>query len=260
MNRRLTLPEQILRGFGVVEPGDIDLEAIAWEMGAKVKYRELHGCEARIIGRGDKAIISVDIDAQPRRQRFSVAHELGHWRHHRGRCLICRAEDIGTGRQRSATDPERIADEFASDLLLPRYMLDPMLRGVPRPTMKAVRSIAEAFDASLTATLIKIIETNRYPMMIVCHAMHGGRKWFRASASVPTRWFPRDELDHESSVFSLLYGAGAEEAFPRRVGADAWFDRSEAAHYEVLEQAFALPDQQVCAIITFPDEKMLRER
>lgn len=255
MSRRLTLPERLLQRFGVERPGEIDVEAIAWMLGAKVRYRELHSCEARIVGREDRAIITVDTRVGAKRRRFSVAHELGHWHHHRGRCLICRTEDIGTSR-RQAADPERVANDYASDLLLPRYLLDPMLRGVQKPTLKAVREVATAFDASLTATLIKIIESDRYPMMIVCHATKG-RRWFQPSPGVPSRWFPRDDLDPESCAFALLFGSGPEEGFPRRIGADAWFDRPEAQRYELLEQSYALPNSEVMTVLLMVDPKMV---
>ncbi|WP_236858334.1 ImmA/IrrE family metallo-endopeptidase [Cereibacter sphaeroides] len=51
----------------------------------------------------DKAIITVNSRSPAARQRFSIAHELGHWHHHRGQCLMCRVEDYhprtGTSRE-----------------------------------------------------------------------------------------------------------------------------------------------------------------
>ena len=46
-------------------------------------------------------------------------------------------------------DPERQADAFASDLILPNYLLGPRLRRIKRPTLAAAREIAEhgTFDA-----------------------------------------------------------------------------------------------------------------
>lgn len=67
-------PERLLWSLGIEKPEDIDLEAIAWSIGAKVKYRPLKSCEARICGCGDKAIITVDDGKIPQRRRFSVAH------------------------------------------------------------------------------------------------------------------------------------------------------------------------------------------
>jgi hypothetical protein len=257
MTRRLTLPELVLQELGVDRPQDLDLEAVAWELGARVRYRELHSCEARIVGRGDRAIITVDARKPPTRQRFSIAHELGHWCHHRGACLICRSEDIGN-RRRTATDPERVADDYASDLLIPRYLLDPLLREISRPTLKVVRDLAETFKASLTATAIKIAENDRFPMIIVCHGQDK-RRWFRRSPSVPDRWFPRDELAHESYAFDLLFNGGEEQVVPRKVDADDWFDRAGADRFQVTEQSYKVPGDQVVTILHLTDPEMTIE-
>ncbi len=70
--------------LGITDPSEIDIEAIAFYKGATVKRRPLKGCEARIIGHGDKAIITVSTTSIPERYRFSIGHELGHWFKHRG--------------------------------------------------------------------------------------------------------------------------------------------------------------------------------
>ena len=233
MSGEYTHPERLLRSFGIEDPRDIDLEAIAWGLGAKVRERELKTCEARIVGRNGRAIITVDRRNSPRRRRFSVAHELGHWQHHRGRCLTCRADDIETARQRGANDPERVADEYASDLILPRYLLDPVLRDVSRLTIKSLVEVADMFRASRTATLRKIIAVDRYPIMMVCTGRQG-RRYFRGSPSIPTRWFPREDVAPESQAFEMLFGDKAEASAPRPVKALAWFDRAEAGGFNLL--------------------------
>lgn len=83
----LSPAERLLQQLGVTEPDEIDLEAIAYYVNARVRYRPLDGCEARIIGKGDQAIITVNTNSGYRRKRFSIAHELGHWHHHRGKSL-----------------------------------------------------------------------------------------------------------------------------------------------------------------------------
>ena len=112
----LTPAEQLLQELGVTEPDEIDLEAIAFHAGARVRYRPLDGCEARIIGRGNAAIITVNAKSPYRRRRFSIAHELGHWHHHRGQSLVCRVEEY---RPHHALSSERVADAYAADLLMP---------------------------------------------------------------------------------------------------------------------------------------------
>ncbi len=84
----LNATQDVLKELGVTEPSEIDVDAIAWSLGVRVKYRPLDGCEARITGNGDKAIITVNSRSSRRRKRFSVAHELGHWKYDRGR-IFC---------------------------------------------------------------------------------------------------------------------------------------------------------------------------
>jgi hypothetical protein len=54
--------EEILMELGVTSPAEIDLPVIAYYLGATIKYSKLDGCEARIIGVGDSAIIRVRSD------------------------------------------------------------------------------------------------------------------------------------------------------------------------------------------------------
>ena len=85
-------PAQILADLGIQEPADIDIEAIAEDCGATIRYQPLSGCAARIMGYKDRAIITIDKDCYRPRQRFSGGHELGHWirDRRRGRIPMCR--------------------------------------------------------------------------------------------------------------------------------------------------------------------------
>jgi Zn-dependent peptidase ImmA (M78 family) len=252
-----TPAERALRELGISKPEEIDLDVVARHLGAKVKYRRLESCEARIIGRENRAIITVDERMPAERRRFSVGHELGHWHYHRGRCLVCRYEDIGNNRL-AVTNPERVADSYAADLLMPRYLFDPMLRGYKKLSVGGIRQIKNTFNVSMTAAALRILETNRYPFLLVCHGQ-GGRRWFRRASCVPDRWFPRDDLDKDSFAFDMLFGHGAEQSHPRKIGADAWFDRREAERYEIFEHSYALPNKEVATLLLIEDGEMLEE-
>lgn len=253
--------EKLLKAYGIVRPEDIDLEAIAWGLGAKVKYRPLKCCEARICGHGDRAIISIDNGKLPQRRRFSLGHEIGHWIYHRGQLLICRSEEIGgfAGFRRGPVSPEGVADQFASDLILPSYILTPILKDYRTLNLKAVKEIATTFKASMTATAIKLVQSNRFHAMLVCHGTLG-REWFLRPPCVPDRWFPQDDLDRESYAFEALFGSKVEQSHPRKIGADAWFDRAEAKNYEIFEHTFPLPNNKILTLLTFTDENMMDER
>ena len=101
--------EKLYQGeFAISSPKEIDIEAIALCLGASIKYRPLKGCEARIVGVKNKAIISINSNSHPQRNRFSIGHELGHWMKHRGNVgNLCSKELITVNK---SSDIKKIID------------------------------------------------------------------------------------------------------------------------------------------------------
>lgn len=247
--------ERLLQELGVTEPGEIDLDAIAYYVNARIKFQRLEGCEARIVGNGDNAIITVNASSSGRRKRFSIAHELGHWHYHRGKCLSCRAEEY---RPRERLSPERVADGYAADLLMPNYIFRPLARQQKNLTFKEVDVLADAFNASQTATAIRLVETNYFSAVLVCHGPNG-RKWFVRAPGVPDKWFPQKLLDAESFAFGVQFGGKPNDPSPRKIGADAWFDRFDAERFEVREQTVRTGPDETLTLLLISDSRMLNE-
>lgn len=255
--RKPTPAEALLLELGVERPDEIDVEAIAWDAGAEVEYAPLDSCEARIIGFGNRAIITVETRAYGPRQRFSVAHELGHWKYHRGRSFVCRSDDIGGRGGAGANDPERIADAYAADLLMPAYLFTPAAKAHRRLTFEAADEIAAEFATSRTATALRLLDLGPEPGMLICHAPGERRwRWFRRGAAVPDRWFPRDDVDADSGAMEVLYG-GVDRTRRTLVTADAWFDRRGADTLEVYEQTQRLSNGDALTIVAFRSPEML---
>lgn len=255
--KAVTAAEGLLLELGVSEPTDLDLDAIAWHTGVQVKYRHLDGCEARIVGHGDRAIVTVRDGLPERRKRFSVGHELGHWHYHRGRTFVCRPEDIGSERQ-NAPPEEREADRYAADLLLPWFLFTPLVRRAKSPSFDLVKHFADLFKTSLTATAIRLVDSNSFPIILVCHNSEG-RKWFRRAKDVPERWFPKKELDPDSYAFDMLFGRKGDHR-PAKMGAEAWFDRYDADRYELLEHTVRISESEILTMILLQEEEMLCEK
>ena len=249
--------EQVLRRLGVACAADIDLEAIAWDLGVVgIRERELDGCEARIVGLGDRAIVSLDPRPIPQRQRFSLAHELGHWVHHRGRTTFCRKQDIEDGP--GVGGVEQTANAFASDLLLPDYLVRPVARKADRLTLKLVGEIADEFLTSKSATALKLLQLGEFPSIAIKYDLTG-RRWFRPSPLVPDRWFPATSLDHDTYAFDMLHGRLPEQTSPRKASADAFFDRHGADRFEIHEQSFRTAENEILTIVTLSDPEMLED-
>lgn len=248
----VTAAERILMSLGISEPKDIDLEAIAWSRGALVECRPMDRCDATIIGSTRKAVIAVNSRNSSERIRFSIGHELGHWHHHRGRILFCGKNEV-ENLDSDTLNPERQADTFASDLILPNYLLHPRLRKIRRMTLAAVRELRDEFSASLTATLLKIVQYNRFPIVIACYNKKK-RRWFRRAEIVARWWYPLEQLDRATFAADMLFNGGAEQPWPRKMGADAWFNFKNCDRFEVEEQSFMLPNEEVLTILTIPEE------
>ena len=244
-----TAGERVLQSLGITDPQDIDLEAIAWTQGAVVNYRPLESCEARIIGSSKRAVISVNSRSPERRRRFSLAHELGHWHHHRARVLFCDKDDIGNYAG-SAINPERQADSFASDLILPNFLLVPRLQKFKKVTLAAAREVSDEFCASLTATLLKVTLSNIFPIAVACYAKTMRRRWFEKAPMIQPWWLPVQMLDAQTFATEMLLNRTAEHNFPRKMPADAWFDFKGSDRFEVSEQSFLLPDDEIFAGFT----------
>ena len=135
----------------------IDIERIAGRLGAEVVYepmsRELSGLLYRD---GDRTVIGVNSMHASNRQRFTIAHEVGHLVLHQGRPVVLdhvvrmNFRDPKSG---TATDAEEIAaNAFAAELLMPRDLL---IAEVERARAHGdaldpsfVRALADGFEVS----------------------------------------------------------------------------------------------------------------
>lgn len=252
-----TCAEQIILQRGITTPEDINLEAIALTLGAKVKKRPLTGCEARIIGTDDFGIITVNLNSIEERQRFSIGHELGHWQRHRGQNFQCSKNDIGNF-SNSSKIKEREADDFSANLLMPWFLFNPIAQNFSHADFNTVFYLAGRFRTSLMATAIRLIDSNIFPAILIWHDRNK-RKWFKRSKDIPQRWFPQDYLSHESSAFDIVYGNVENDTVQMKVNASAWFDRMEADRYELLEQSIAYGEGQSLTLLEFYDVDMLEE-
>ena len=245
----LTKAEQLLQELGITEPEEIDLEAIAYHVGATIKRRPLDGCEARIVGSDNKAIITVNSSSSKVRQQFSIGHEIGHWYCHRGRTLVCRADDIG-GHHSDVAILERHADKFASNLLLPNYIVRPYLNKFKKLNFDTIRKTAKSFGTSIPATAISLVERGSWPSVLVCNGQLG-RKWFTRNTKIPIHFLEKNELHYESSAMDILYDREHDQTSPRKIGADKWFNCREAYNQNIYEQSIQTIEGDVLSLLTF---------
>lgn len=253
IKNRFVSPAALLQDLCITEPQDIDIEAIAQYCGATIVYESLHGCEAQIVGRGDRAIIAVRKESPRPRQRFSGAHELGHWMCDRGRAAFACIEKAFL-REWSRDNPETRANRYAADLLLPESLFRRDARG-KEVTLATARELVDRYQASLTATTIRLVELGSFPAMVVCMEQ-GRRKWFVRGPDVPNSVWPVEKLQRDSLAYGLMEGGHTNG--PVDVEASNWIDHPNAERFPVSEDSVRSGDF-VLSLLWWKDERLLLE-
>ncbi len=245
--------ENLIDELGISEPGDLDVEAIAYDSGVAVAYADLQGCDATLIGLGDRAIATIRPSIEER-QRFSIAHELGHWSEHRGRSFACRVDDVDANLA-GDKNLEREADQYGAHLLMPRRLFKPQLRSIRAPTFRHVITIAQTFKTSILATCFRLTELNAFPLVLASYGPNGCR-WQMRSMEVPRRWWLKSKLHEDSFAYDLFQRGKACDG-PGRQPADVWFENDDADKYEIAEECIVGHGRSVLVLLTLNDDGML---
>lgn len=211
-------------------------------------YRRLCGCAARLVAAGDKAVISVGLGSYPGRQRFSLAHELAHWicdKNHGS--FHCANEDIGP-QNAEAKNIEVYANGYASQLILPSFLVDCWLDG-KRINSDTAKALGSDFDASLTASAIKIANRAQTQTCVACHNQTK-RVWSQKNLAFSYDFYVKQELHQDTAAFSMAFGKASGLSRPAKETADRWLQGPEAYRRTVETQSLKLPDDTVLTMIT----------
>lgn len=251
--------EQVLDDLSITTPSDLELlDAIAWERGALVQPKHLDGSEARItIAKRSIIIISTAI-TDPRRKRFSIAHELGHLEMHRykSRITFCTSEDMNDWRlQKEGATLEQEANEFASALLLPERFFAQRCP-IQEPALELIADLAGEFNTSLTATALRYLHFCGEPCAVV-FSQNNCIRWFRGSKSFEALGLfvdVKSRLDATCNAVSFFKGRTFHKR-PCRVKASAWF-RSGPYHRDatITEQSWPMPSYNAVLTLLWVDE------
>jgi Zn-dependent peptidase ImmA (M78 family) len=246
-------PAELLKELGITEPEEIHIEAIAEYCGATIVYQNLEGCEARIIGFGDRAIITVNVNSNTGRQRFSAGHELGHWMRDRGRLAFACQERIFTT-DWLEVNPEQRANRYAGDLLLPDFMFQPLALN-QEVTFRTVETLATRFSTSLTSTAIRLVEKGPLPAMIICNE-RGRRRWFFRGPAVPESLWPHSKVGPGTVAFDLFSNTKIK-AGPIEISAHQWIEHPESYNYRVVEDSTRISPDLVLTLLWWNDERQI---
>lgn len=162
------LIEQLLEKCEINEP-PVDVEKIARSINivvVKRSYKDKGPLSAMLVRNNKKVIIGINISHNIQKQRFSIAHELGHFFLHEGEELFVDKDYVANFRHYK-TNPkiyfqEKEANYFAGCLLIPdRFLLNDLklynLDSLKQKTFEEVaKDLHTKYDVSLIAMQLRI--------------------------------------------------------------------------------------------------------
>jgi transcriptional regulator with XRE-family HTH domain len=127
-------PEKLLARLGINAP-PVPVDRVAQQCGAEIRYVPYEGeMSGLLLNDGERIIIGINSSDPKVRQRFAVAHELGHLALHGDKELhVDRnfSSVRGAGAQAKINQGESEANDFAVSMLIPAPMITFDLKGRP---------------------------------------------------------------------------------------------------------------------------------
>ncbi|MDA3493455.1 MULTISPECIES: ImmA/IrrE family metallo-endopeptidase [Acinetobacter] len=150
---------------------EIDLHQLGDEVGIEIQTQKVdqHGISGALIRSGNNFLIyySSFINNVPY-QRFSIAHEFGHYflPEHPENIFDNNGWHISSANTNSKNSYEKEADYFSTCLLMPKKLfVDEIYKF--NDGLEAIKGLASIFNTSLTTTAIRYIELTETPAMLV---------------------------------------------------------------------------------------------
>jgi Zn-dependent peptidase ImmA (M78 family) len=114
---------ELLEQLQVTEP-PVPVEDLARRLGTRLTYESFDGDVSGMLYRdNDHSVIGVNSTHPPTRQRFTVAHEIGHFVMHKGKPIFVDRFARVNWRNGQSDREEVDANAFAAELLMPRRLV-----------------------------------------------------------------------------------------------------------------------------------------
>lgn len=164
-----TIVEQLLESYGIAT-APIDVEKLALSAGANVQYEptedKLSGFILKDL-KSQKVLIGINKNHHTNRQRFTIAHELGHLLlHEKGRVHIDQKFQINLRDEYSSegvSEEEKEANLFAAELLMPAKFISEDLAMVEALDLfddEYLRNLADKYQVSTQALTFRLAYLN----------------------------------------------------------------------------------------------------
>jgi len=163
MNKNPTTEAQKLLKSARIENPPVRVDKIAEKLKAKLSFEPFEGEDdiSGILYRDEKqTVIGINSTHSKVRQRFTIAHEIGHLVLHDGDLFVDQTMRVNFRDKRSSlaeNQHEIEANKFAAELLMPQEM-------IRREVMKHITKKKAATETQLIAELARVFDVSEQAM------------------------------------------------------------------------------------------------
>lgn len=151
------------------------------------------------------------------RQRFTIAHELGHF-------FLKNVDTDGKSCQIDGgqkNEHEREADEFASNLLMPGKLVKKII-GIKIKGYEDILKMGQAFEVSQQAAGLRLMQVTSVPAAVI-YSEDGLIKWGKASSGLYLKIKKDHKLGRLSQAHKVLAKGSRGLVRPVETKCDYWF-------------------------------------
>lgn len=231
---------QLIEDLRIVDPGEIDIEAVSMTKGALVLDGGISGAEARLIRSPKLSIIRVNNTIRETgRRRFAIAHELGHLLLQQGRSQLALCSDKDLIPFYTNSPDELEASAFAGALLMPQTLFRPLCER-REPSLALIADLGARFQVTLTAAATRYIQFSPYRCCLVI-STDGKVCYYRATNDFGYFISPGEKLDPGTYAADYFKGDKLPTGM-HAVKAAAWLQsRKIERGITIMEDSLAMP-------------------
>jgi Zn-dependent peptidase ImmA (M78 family) len=146
--------DALLKALGI-NTIPIPLDKITSHFGITISHELSENISGVLITKGTTTVIGVNPSENHSRQRFTIAHEIGHYILHKGDKNLFVDEVMFRSDKKDLRELE--ANAFATALLMPEELIDAEIKSLgEQPVKDMITSLAQKFEVSTVAMTYKL--------------------------------------------------------------------------------------------------------
>jgi hypothetical protein len=234
----------------------VDVETLAMALGVReITHVSTDAFEGTLITNPAKGVAAIALrKASPReRQRFTIAHELGHFlipTH--GREAQCGLTDLRTPDR--AAEKEKQANLFAASLLMPARMIQRDMRTWSEPTLEEMIALAARYEVSKEAMARRVVELTDHASAVIFSKDRRLRAFMR-SAAFPSLDVKIGQLLPDGSATARTAWEAAAFRDWEEVCPEVWLTGGSRRRGDLFEQIIDLAAGHRMTLLSFEDER-----